>query len=408
MSLYIHLEPPFDYIVTDSRGAEKSRGQLDELKDVSKIKAKGQKIGVVPGQYVNTRTIGLPTNNRKKIAKVLPNALENEVIGEIHSLFFRLVGPANKKVKHALVVDKELLKVWLAATEEAGIRLDKLIPDFALMPSHESADYSLVFDETGYVYVHEGSFHKKKIRQEFLGLWSNSKTQKPDSHAMGDALSDSSICIACNNEVSLRRYGFSGKVDVVSWPVKENWGDWIGRNHRSVAEFNLLEGEFTPSHKVEKYGGMKFALFICAIAVFVKIGGDSYDYIRLIKEEARLDNRIRTLFIETFPEVKRVVNPRVQMLNKIAEIKGKNRGDNELLAILSLLSPVMRLSNLEFESMDYRNNELVFVCLLANFSLLDNFHQRLIRVDKLDITLISSGSLNGKISGRFIAKLKPH
>ncbi len=41
MSLFIYLESPFDYVVTDSNGKEKSRGQLSKLEDILKIKARG-------------------------------------------------------------------------------------------------------------------------------------------------------------------------------------------------------------------------------------------------------------------------------------------------------------------------------------------------------------------------------
>ncbi|NKB62989.1 MAG: hypothetical protein GKR95_13010 [Gammaproteobacteria bacterium] len=405
MSIYIHLEPPFEYLVTDTNGREKSRGQLDKLEDVSGIKARGPKIGVVPGQCINIRTVELPTNNKKKIASVLPNTLEEEVIEDIDSLFFRLIGPLNQKVKHTMVVGKEQLKLWLAESERAGIRLDKIIPDFALMPCHEMADYSLLFDEVGYAYIHEEYFYKKKIRQVFLDLWANSANRNSGVQ-ISSALSDRSSSIACNDKVLLGQLGFATDMDVVSWFVGKSWVDWVGREHRSIAEFNLLEGEFTPRHKVEKYGGMKFALLVCLLAIFIRIGSDGYDYIGLINRDNQLDNQIIQLFSETFPEVERIVNPRVQLLNKISQIKNGSHGGDELLVILSLLSPITHSSNIELESMDYRNNELAFVCLLDNFSSLDHFHQRLKHVDRLDIALSSSGSLNGKISSRFVAKLK--
>ena len=402
MTIYLYLAAPFNYVVTDSRGREKKRGQLNDLAEAGSIKGRGQKIGVIPGQYVNCRSVALPTNNKKKIEAILPNALEETFVGDIDDLFFRLIGPTNQPTKQALVVDRGQIKSLVNALAAAKFRLDQMVPDFAFMPDHANADYGAIFDGSGYVYLRQGPFDRKKIRQPLIGLWLESTPPSKDQ-SIAQLLDQRIQTIACNEEGALRRLGLSSDANILPWSSGQSWPDWIEKNHRNLPQFNLLQGEYTPSHRARNYGGLKFSLLVCLVAALLKIASDGYHYLGLINENARLDQDIKTLFSDTFPDVKRIVNPKVQMRNKIAELQNTGQDQDDFLALLSLVAPVAAQQRLEFESIDFRQDELVFTCLFSNFSALNRFHQQLQTLAGLEIRLDSSGSLNGKTSGRFIA-----
>lgn len=392
MTIYINVEPPFDFIRVDHNGKEKSRGTLGNLAAVTNIRDRGGLIGVIPGQLVNMRSAALPTSNRKKIAAALPMALEEDLVGDLDALHIVPLKPWAQKLKQALVVDKEQLDKWKSEIASIGKRWDALIPDYAFLPHHAKTDCSLIYDGKDYIVIHQGEQRRQKIRQTHFQLWV-------------DQFPDQSVKLACNDTDFFGQFNYQTPMALVNWRCSGDWRDGISKTWRGAGRFNLLIGQYTPEHKASQHGGLKLALILCLLAGGVKLASDGYDYYGLYQQNAKLDQDIATLLLETFPDIKRVVNPEVQMQNRMTALYAGSNQDNEFLTLLSLVAANPGTRSAHIEGLQFRDGQLIFTMVFDNFAQLERFHKQLQKIDGMQIELASSGSSGNKTSGRFIAML---
>jgi general secretion pathway protein L len=102
------------------------------------------------------------------------------------------------------------------------------------------------------------------------------------------------------------------------------------------------------------------------------------DYFRLRNERQELNARIQSLFMESFPGTRRVVDPRVQMQQQLEQLQRRAGSGGRFLNLLSRSADVLRTAkDIEIAGASYRAGRLDVDLTAANLQVLDQLKQSL-------------------------------
>ena len=114
-------------------GCLSGAGELVQLRE----RAGGRPIiGLVPASEVLFREVSLPGKLNRQSLKALPYLLEEEVASEIDGLHLVVLASQGTQVSQ-LAVERRRMAQWLLWLEEAGLTLQRLVPDVLALPLAE-------------------------------------------------------------------------------------------------------------------------------------------------------------------------------------------------------------------------------------------------------------------------------
>ena len=120
--------------------------------------------------------------------------------------------------------------------------------------------------------------------------------------------------------------------------IRENWSPVVCvEGFREDQCINLLQGPYAKADKQHKtIRPWKIAAGLAAIWIALSMLHVGIDYWKLNRENAALHAEIEQVFRKTFPEVKNVVNARVQMEQRLKELAGNEteKGSGDFLKLL--------------------------------------------------------------------------
>ena len=141
---------------------------------------------------------------------------------------------------------------------------------------------------------------------------------------------------------------------------------------------------------------------LLAVWLLVQGVGVVLDGVRLERERDALGDEILEVFQRTFPEVKRVVNAKVQMERQLANLR-KSHGSlqNDFLRLLvGGTAALGQVNGIEVKRMRYQNGRLDLDLVLADMSGLDPLRQALQAQGSLEASIVSAASREGVVEGK--------
>ncbi|HFE37526.1 MAG TPA: hypothetical protein ENK06_03770, partial [Gammaproteobacteria bacterium] len=121
---------------------EISHGQLREAGE-SQVGA--QVVVLAPATDVLHSTAKVPTQNKSRLLKAVPYALEEELAADVELLHFAIGKPDSSGQVKVAVVERSLMDSWLQMLADAGISTDIIISEQSLVPIADNS-WSLVLD----------------------------------------------------------------------------------------------------------------------------------------------------------------------------------------------------------------------------------------------------------------------
>ncbi len=129
------------------------------------------------------------------------------------------------------------------------------------------------------------------------------------------------------------------------------------------------------------------------------------DYFRLKQQTEDIQQRIVAEYRKAFPDAKRIVDPRVQMQQKLRELRGDGGGDTVFLDLLNRVAePLMRHGGLQIERIAYRDGRLDLALKANSLQMLEQFKQKLVTDSGLAIKIESATSRGGKVDARMTVR----
>lgn len=240
-------------------------------------------IVVVPGTDVTLHRVSLPARTEAQARAALPFALEDEVAGDVDGLHMALGPAGNGQARLAAVVSRACMDDWRGRLIDLGLEADIMVPDYLAVPAPNDEAQTLEFG--GRTVVTLGPRAGFAVESDLLPA------------VLGPAM---------------EREGLAGSRNLTL-----DDGAFLLAVHarlRDGAPLNLLQGSFGPRRRWHfDFAFWRNAAALLAMVLVgygVLLGSEGW---RMERNADALHARAEALFRETFPEVRRVVNPAAQM-----------------------------------------------------------------------------------------------
>lgn len=315
---------------------------------------------IVPGEDVLVTSVDLPKMQRSKLRNAIPFALEEKLISDVNELHFAIGETEPGEPTPVVVVKKQKLEHWLQLLREAGLTPQAVIPSIFAIPDpwHVCLDEKIAIVRT---YQWNGFACDLHNLQTLLALELTKQTMKPDC-------------------VHLHRFLHAEiKLDFDSVPVKETttrnnllfcMQKWL----MTYSHINLLQGEYEIKEKqffLKKSWTITCLLGITWIAIlfFNQISS----YFMLHHAVQQNETAIAKIYKKHFPNATDIVAPRDRMNSQLQSLTQQSSKNLFFSLFADIGDTLQKISEVELQNIDYRDNHFTLQIEAKNFDALDHF-----------------------------------
>lgn len=378
--------------VTD--GATEITVERSPLEEVAGPAAGCRVVALVPGESVTLARANVPARNRQRVLAALPYVLEDRLIPDVETLHF---APGMRETGGALcaaVVERERMDHWLGRLRGAGIEPDALVPDTLALP----------FEAGSWTVLDKGeiSLVRTAAQAGFALDSANFALLLPLS--VEEAGEQRPERIVLYDDAHKLHPGFPPDSGVhVEWrALTESTLALLARHYSDQAAINLLQGDYSRRELLgRRWRPWIPAAALLAALLLVNAAMTIGDYVALSRENAALEREIQAFYLEAFPDARRVVNPRAQMEQGLAALRGSGAGGGGFLDLMrAAAEPLSQTAGLILQRANYHDNKLDLALVIGDLQALDQLKQRLIEQGGLVVDIQSASALNDRIEAR--------
>jgi general secretion pathway protein L len=336
---------PAQWILLDSHDVPIRDTASGPLEEAAGLAAQRRVIALAPAEQVTLFEVRLKARNRQQLLRAVPYALEDELAEDVETLHFAL-GPSLGDDRYPVaVVARTHMQQWTTRLREAGLRPRALVPEMLALPREEGG-WTLL-QEPGRCVVRtapwEGFYADPDLLSTLLELaWERSE-DKPATLR----------CHCCSDAPPPNPPGEASLQRATTCPMAL-YAAGLDLQH----PLDLLQGEFRPRAGTAKWARPWLAAgVLLAVWVAVEMGAAWYDLRQYRGQLAALRAQVEAVYKETFPGTRRVVNARVQMEQKLKELRraAGSQGAGGLLPLLAAgAEAVSREKAVRVEGVTYR------------------------------------------------------
>lgn len=395
MRTYIFAAAPFLWARVSRQGKVKQQGEVQSLADFPSKLRSDEIYAVVPGEFLVTNEVFIPSRNRNKVKQALPFALEEKLSEEIDSFHFLILNWNPGENVIAAVLSRKQLSFWQEQFANAGFVLSGLVAEYQLLPIHPRTNITIATQPSGKTSIHWANGIGVTLDSALVDIWWNQSVKKIDAAGVN------------SGKLAQQLLLLSGETspDVKEWKIGSTFPEWIQHWQKGVNVQNLLGQTRATTDKRARTPGLRLAILLLVMAMAGKLGIDGYEYVQLEAMNSQFGKEMSTLLTETFPSEKRVVNAKAQFRQKLAELQQGGNTNHLFQQLLVLISPSIRSGRAEIQEISFREGVLDVHCAVNRFSDLDSLKGKFEQGGVLKAELTSSGSLGTKVTGRFKIQL---
>jgi len=410
------------WVIVDEEQEEDAVVHSGKLNDVSSQAAGCFVIVLVPATNVILNTVNVPSRNRSDILNAVPYSLEDSLAEDVDGLHFAIAErDANGNVPVAAVSENTMLAL-LAMLRDTGIDPGYMTSEIFCVPIQPLRWGILIEDEQILLRdeVYSGiSFDRESIAEILSCVWHEKKESRPDVVAVIDVRT-----IIESDDAELKpeeSYSGDGSEHIkntvpLAIPLNDCEIDYqfsergalqlMAKNFDENAAINLIQGH----HSRQEQLGRIFRPWLATAALFILllvIGGGKKvtEYFYLSNQNEALVVKIESIYKDAFPEAKRIVNARIQMQQKLDELK-KTGGtsSNDFLSLLSNVGATLKSHPAEITRLVYRNKNIDVGLSMSDMQLLDKMEKSLEQSGELGVEIRSATQKNGKVEAQLKIK----
>ena len=325
-------------------------------------------IVLIPGMDVLVTQANIPSKKRQQKIQAIPYVLEEQLIEDIDKMHFAL-GDWTSDIINVAVIAHTQMSAYIAHLNTAEITPTVIMPDFLAVPKPPVDTWGILYLNK-MVLVRTGEYAGFTIESDCLNTM---LTDNPPKHIIvynnTKAMFDIPVTLTINDH-TLFACMVQGIID--NKPL------------------NLLQGVYRTQNKfanfIRPWRLTAVLLFMLAGLYIVKQG---IEYQQLSQQRLTLKAQIENVYRTTFPKARKIVNPRVQMEQRLHALRAKQgkMGQNEhFLSLLNKIStPFAQTPGVNIKRIDYRQKRLDIELEIGNLQSLERLKQRLSRTVKVEI-----------------------
>ncbi|MBF0417176.1 MAG: type II secretion system protein GspL [Magnetococcales bacterium] len=353
---------------------------------------------VVPGEEVLLTRVMPPRASSRELEKALPYLLEESLSVSVETLHFA-AGPRQADgCMPVAVVAERLMAEWMGQARAVGITPEAVIPEPLLLPLEPGAWSLLLLSER--VLLRAGAYRGWAIDAGNL------------TFALRLAL-EAAVGEPPRRLIVWRGEGVVGEAELSGLDLPIEWrtleGDpltLLALGDRPGNGLDLAQGGFAPSGQLAGVvRALRPTLALALVWLALRIGESGWEVMRLDERAVALDQAIERVFRESFPEVKRIVNPRVQMNQQLEALRGQGGGTNAegekgFLSLFGRAGAALRdTPQLLVNGVRYAEGKLEMALRLPDLQRLDQVKKRM-ESQSLVVAILSANREGDGISAR--------
>lgn len=360
------------------------------LAEAAALAAGRQVVVLVPGTDVVLADVAVPTRNRARMVAAVPYLLEEQLAADVDESHFAL-GERDAADRVAVaVVSRARMDHWLARLAEAGLQADKLIPETLLLP-HQDGEWSLLLEPQTVTLrcAVQGGMAFDADNAAFM--LRRTLAEQEDKPAVWRAwLAEGAAVTLLPDEPGVELIAETLDIPPLAF---------LARQAHDPAVIDLLQGQYSRRERLGKlWRPWRPAAALLAVWAALQFAIAFYDYRDLRAEEARLRNEIAQIYLQTFPEAKRVVDARLQMEQHLNALRG---GGGEVSGFMKLLAAVATgLGGIDVDHLSYKEGEINLALTVSDLQALDQLKNRLGSETHMTVEIQSATTRNDRVEAR--------
>ena len=408
-TLLIHFNPAqandATWSLVNAAGELTSMLSHGSLNDASSIAEKHKTIVLLDSTDIYIGSVTLPIKNQQKLLRAIPFALEEKIADDIEDLHFVVGKTSREDHTPVAAIKHETLKGILNNLKTSGINPVALIPDNLCLTA-DSHQWALLL-HADHSSLQFNSLEAAEFDRDALPLLITSELQQTERKQPekiivfkkdGDESSIEDIEKVIPDKIELIQVSYNTHPLVV----------FCGQYKQALA-LNLLQDDYKPKQKANaNWQRWRMAASLSTIWLCLNLGMTHVQYQKFEDGNKKLQVEIDNIYKKSFPKSKRIVNARVQMEQKLDELKGlgKAGSDTGLIALLSESSTALSSEkSVTIQSINYRNNTIELEVTGANLQNIEQLNKKLNKTS-LSAEIVSSSSEKDKVKGNIRIKRK--
>ncbi|VAW51411.1 hypothetical protein MNBD_GAMMA06-669 [hydrothermal vent metagenome] len=384
------------------------------LSEASEIASNHPVTVLLNSQCLHLNQLQLPTQNSQKLLKAVPYAIEEFIADDIDDFHFVAAKNKNNSATSVVGINKNTLENIINAFHAANINIEKIIPDALCLATdtkqwvclnYENASYFQTDTTTGMQIAHEifPYIVTNKLQDEaqeqpekILLFCEQENTSAFDTLKAEDALNNNNSDDS-NSSIEI--------IDIVynSHPLVVFCG-----NYKQATALNLLQHEFKSKRKSSGYfQHWRLAASLAAIWLVLHLGLTSFQHSQLKDENIVTKAKIGKIYKKSFPQSKKIVNPRVQMEQKLKALKGGTGNTSQgFMFLLGESFGTIKFGTIKqdkkkvtLQSLTFRNNRMDIGLEGSNLQAVENINKNLNSNKNIKSEITSSSSEKDKVKG---------
>lgn len=407
-TLLIHFNPVNPELATwalvNTAGELSNMLSHGSLSDAAVIAEKHKSIVLLESTDIYIDSVNLPIKNPQKLLRAIPFSLEEKIADDIDDLHFVAAKTSADGSTAVAAIKHETLKRILSSLETANINPIAIIPDSLCLTANANQWAMLLQDDR--CSLQFNSLSAGKFDRDALALLLKMELQQVEPQPEkiivfqqdGDKSEISDIQEIIPQDIELIKVSYNSHPLVV----------FCGQYKHALA-LNLLQHSYQPQQKVNvNWQRWRLAASLSFIWLCLNLGMASVqnnEYAAINKE---LQTGIDRIYKKAFPQSKRIVNARVQMEQKLDELKGGGQASSGTSFVTLLAASSVALSSdksLTIESINYRNNTIDVAVTGKNLQSIEQLNKKLNNA-ALYAEIISSSSDKNQVKGSIRIKTK--
>ena len=360
-------------------------------------------IVLLNSQCLHINQLQLPTQNMQKLLKAVPYAIEEFIADDVENFHFVIAKNKHDKSTSVVGINRETLSKIIHVFQEADIGIEKIIPDALCLAANGNEQWAcLNFKNDSYLQtdITDGMV----VPHDILPYIVSSKLRdeeherpakillfsEQENTGSFDLLKQESVIT--ESEIELVNIVYNTHPLVV----------FCG-NYKQASSLNLLQNEFKPRRKTTGYWQhWRLTASLAATWLILHLGLAGFQYTQLKETNAITNAKIEKIYKQSFPQSRKIVNPRVQMEQKLKELKGSaSSNDNGLIFLLAESFGTLShdKKNITLQSLTFRNNRMDIGLEGSNLQAVENLNKNLNNNKKIKSEITSSSSEKDRVKG---------
>jgi general secretion pathway protein L len=347
--------------------AEDASVQQGCLAEMASYVNNSRPILIIPGESLLLTQAKVPGRQRATRTKAVPYALEDNLAEEVENLHFAIGELLMERDIPVAVVRHHTLQSWLETCTQEGITPAAVVPDILLLPYEDGAWSLLVENERAVLRIGpwQGFASERDNLPLLLQLALAEASEKAPQRLQvwGEATAE-----LTHLGIPLQPQNLSHK------PLQV-----FAAGYQGVLPINLLQGPYRyRAHPGNRLRPWRAAAILAGLWLGVNMLVQITEYRQLQQAQTDLQIAMEQLYKDAVPSAQKVVNPRVQLANRLNELRQNHHVAEDLFFDLLYAGgqPLLTINQVTLRSVRYKENQLDLELEGGNLELMDRLKRR--------------------------------